>query len=81
MRNPQQSLRHSQRRARRETRVQRALRKWREMGYNNAEMMLWARKNADHLRNCSCFLCCHNRRANGLTMQEKRSNLALTDEF
>jgi hypothetical protein len=57
------------------------MRKWREWGVFEAEMMLWARKNADHLRKCSCFLCCHNRRTNGLTMQEKRSNLALSDEL
>ncbi len=65
----------------RQTRIRRAIRKYRELGYNDAEMLLWARKNADHLRDCSCFLCCHNRRTNGLTLQEKRSNLTLNEEF
>ena len=39
-----------------------------------------ARQNAEHMKMCSCFMCGNFRRNLGPTIQEKRSNLALTDE-
>lgn len=33
----------------------------------------WARRNADNLKGCSCFMCCNPRHAyNKKTLQEKR---------
>ncbi len=80
MKNPAQSLQRLKRRGRRQTRIARAVRKWSEWGTTDPEALLWARRNADHLKNCSCFLCGHYRRTNGITIQERRSLLALRDE-
>ena len=40
----------------------------------------WLRRNFNHLAACSCWMCGHRRQWEGLTMQEKRSLLALNDE-
>lgn len=34
----------------------------------------WARKHANNLKACSCWLCCSPRENGELTMQEKRVN-------
>ncbi len=44
------------------------------------EMQAWIRRNANHLAACSCWMCGHARQWEGLTMQEKRSLMALSDE-
>jgi len=32
----------------------------------------WARKHADNLKGCSCWMCCNPRRLNKETLQEKK---------
>ena len=40
----------------------------------------WLRRNFNNLAVCSCWMCGHRRQWEGLTMQEKRSLMALDDE-
>lgn len=40
----------------------------------------WLRRNFDNLTFCSCWMCGHQRKWHGVTMQEKRSLMALEDE-
>lgn len=52
--------------------------------YANWQMMegneQWLRRNFNNLAFCSCSMCGHQRKWHGLTMQEKRSLMALEDE-
>jgi len=76
VKNPQLSSRHGERRRRTQARIVRALRIFKTWDLPPEE----ARQNAEHMKMCSCWMCGNFRRTLGLTLQEKRSNLALTDE-
>lgn len=45
--------------------------RWEEWEKWKAE---WARRHADNLKACSCWLCCSPRENGELTMQERRVN-------
>jgi len=43
------------------------------------ELQKWIRRDYNHLAACSCWMCNHRRKWEGLTIQERRSLLALKD--
>jgi len=71
------SFKHGERRRRTAVRIVRALRMFRMWDLPPEE----ARQNAEHMKMCSCWMCGNFRRTLGPTLQEKRADLALRDEF
>ncbi|MBB6051791.1 hypothetical protein [Armatimonas rosea] len=55
------------RRHHRARRLRRAIRLYTGRGLES-----WARKNFEHLQNCSCWMCGHRRKWSGPTPQERR---------
>lgn len=76
------AIRGSQRAARRAQSARmrvRAQQVARLFGISGAECSLWAKKNADNLKMCSCWMCGHVRRTEGPPVSERRRMLREKD--
>ncbi len=45
------------------------------------ELESWVRRNFNHIALCSCWMCGQRRKWEGPTMQERRTLMALRDEY
>ncbi len=77
MRSTKRALRRSQR----QNKIKRAQQVYAALGMSDTEMQQWALRNHKHLKKCSCWMCGHRRKWEGLTMQERRSLLSLKDDY
>jgi hypothetical protein len=75
MRSSKRALRRSQR----QNKIKRALRTYVAASLSNEERQDWAVRNYNHLKRCSCSMCGHRRKWEGLTVQERRALLSLKD--
>jgi hypothetical protein len=71
MRSTKRALRRSQR----QNKIKRAQRALINLGETPEERQQWAIRNHNHLKRCSCWMCGHHRKREGLTIQERRALL------
>lgn len=77
----------ARRRSDRERKIKQAERVYKRQGMGEINLVEvgvpdiqdWARRNYNHLHRCSCYMCGHRRKWEGITLQERRSLLAMTD--
>ncbi len=69
----------AQRRSDRQKQLSYASRVYAAMGYTKTEAESLALRNYKNLKKCSCWLCAHRRERDGITLQERRSLLAIHD--
>ena len=56
--------------------------------WKSKELDKWAIENAEHIKSCSCFMCCNDRRKKKglreherITRQEKKMNLSFNEQL
>ena len=47
---------------------------------SDPEMQEWARRNYNHLKKCSCWMCGNRRKWHGPTIQERRMGQSAADD-
>jgi hypothetical protein len=75
------STKRALRRSHRQNKIKSAQRTYIASGMSEEEKKEWAIRNYNHLKRCSCWMCGHRRKWQGLTMRERRSLLLLKDEI
>jgi hypothetical protein len=71
------SIKRAVRRSRNQRKKKRAQSVYVIMGYSDPQMQEWAKRNYNHLKACSCWMCGNYRKNFGGTFQEKKTLLAL----
>lgn len=79
MSKPVKSSKRALRRHHAERIYERAVHKYESWGLGE-EKALWLRRLCNNPTVCSCWMCGHQRKWHGVTMQERRSLMALADE-
>jgi hypothetical protein len=74
------STKRALRRNHRQNKIKRVLQTYAASFLTGEEKQQWALRNYNNPKKCSCFMCGHQRKWNGLTMQERRALQSLKDD-
>ena len=74
------STKRAVRRSQRQNKIKRALRMCMAAFLSDEERQNWAVRNYNHLKRCSCSMCGHRRKWEGVTIQERRVLMSLEDD-